>query len=290
LTTFYLPDAERVVLVLSTGRTGTKALAHVVGGCYPEVCALHEPPPSRFLLRRASNRFLCEKLQHDQLVAMLYRCRSPLPTGPTQRVYFESNPNLVGFLDAFPDVFQHFQVLHVVRDPRTYIRSAINWGVFGGARGWLARYLPFWLPKPELIQPDVVASWRHMSDVERLAWHWQFINHHLDRGNALFPDRYRMVRFEDLFARDGSGLTDLVEWMGLTPSQGLATEGERVNASRPGQIPPWSEWSDQEKLTVLRHCAPLMRAYGYDLSAEAHLLEPEQTPVHASLAGSSGVA
>jgi hypothetical protein len=280
LTNFYLPDAQRVVLVLSTGRTGTKALAHRLNASYSEVCALHEPPPSRFGLRRASNRFLCGKIDRAKLVSLLYRCRSPLPTAPNQRIYFESNPHLVGFLDAFADVFPHFQVLHVVRDPRTYIRSALNWGVFGGLKARFARYLPYWLPKPELIQPGV-APWRSMSDVEKLAWHWQLINRHLERGKTLFPDHYRMVKFEDLFARDGSGLTDLAQWIDLAPNANLAGDDEKVNASAPGNALPWKDWSEEDRRATLRHCAPLMREYGYDLSADEHLLEHDQVPVHA---------
>ncbi len=217
-----LNPAARVVLVVSTGRTGTKALAQHLNACYPHVCALHEPPPTRFYLRRTANRYLCGRLSREELVSILTRCRARM-AGPQERhtIYVESNPGLSGFLDAIPDVFPDFQVLHVVRDPRTYIASAINWGVFNGVKGMLARYLPFWLPKPEYTHPRGAAgapTWKAMSPAERLAWHWRLINVHLDRGAALYGDRYLRVRFEDLFARDGSGLAEVVRWMGLPPA------------------------------------------------------------------------
>ena len=46
---------EKVVVILSTGRTGTKALAHFFNTSYDNVTALHEPAPSRHL-RLLSNR------------------------------------------------------------------------------------------------------------------------------------------------------------------------------------------------------------------------------------------
>jgi hypothetical protein len=265
------------VLVVSTGRTGTKALATHLGACYPQVVALHEPPPTRFLLRRTANRFLCGRLSRDELVKILREYRAQPLTGPTQTLYVESNPGLAGFLDAFPDVFPDFQVLHVVRDPRTYIPSALNWGVFRGVKGMFAKWLPFWLPKPEIARADARVVWRQLSPVEKLAWHWQFINEHLNRGRQMYPDRYHVIRFEDLFARDGSGLADAVRWMGLPATEGLAlaANSENVNASRPGRAVKWRDWPDTDKRAALRFCAPLMRTYGYDLTAEAHLLEGE---------------
>ena len=165
---------QRAVLVVSTGRTGTKALATHLTACYPDVLALHEPPPTRLKLRRMQNRSLCGAITKQQAIEFLRKHRPSPLLGPNQTLYVESNPGLSGFLDALPDVFPEFQVLHVVRDPRTYIASALNWGVFRGVKGFLAKYLPYWLPKPDLANP-AGPRWADMTDVEKLAWHWRFL-------------------------------------------------------------------------------------------------------------------
>jgi hypothetical protein len=81
------------------------------------------------------------------------------------------------------------------------------------------------------------------------------------------------MRYEDLFARDGSGLARFVEWIGLpaTEKLTLSANSENVNASRPRQGTKWAQWTEEDKRAVLQFCAPLMREYGYDLGADAAL-------------------
>lgn len=265
-------SVEKIVLIVSTGRTGTRAIAHHLDTCYDQVRALHEPPPTRFRLRRAANRFLCNRMSRAELVKVLRGERGRMLAETTQAIYVESNPGLAGFMDVFGEVFPSFQILHVVRDPRTYIQSALDWGVFRGLKGVLANRLPFWLPKPDFTEPRDV-RWRNLSHQQRLAWYWKRINEHLDRGAQLYPGRYMRMRYEDLFARDGSGLARFVEWIGLPPTEKLtlSANSENVNASRPRQGTKWAQWTEEDKCAVLHFCAPLMREYGYDLGADAAL-------------------
>jgi hypothetical protein len=134
-----------------------------------------------------------------------------------------------------------------------------------------AKWLPFWLPKPEIARPGSKLVYRDLSNVEKLAWHWQFINRHLDRGAALYPERYRRVAFERLFARDGAGLAEFVEWVGLPASAALAqaANGENVNASRTRAGSRWRDWSDRDKRALLHFCGADMERYGYDLSGDS---------------------
>ena len=268
LPTITAPNIQKVIAIVSTGRTGTKALATHLTAAYPNVLALHEPPPTRFTLRRASNKALCGRIANDSLSALLTRHRQPLlgAMPPSQTVYVESNPGLSGFLEVLGDVFPNLQVLHVVRDPRTYVASAINWGVFSGMKGLFAGVVPYWLPKPQHVHPATGGpSYGKMSGIERLAWHWKLVNEFLDRGRSIYGERYHRVKFEDLFARDGSGFAWFMRWAGLPPTGDLAAaaNAENVNASRGGGARRFDGWSDTEKQALLRYCAPLMAAYGY---------------------------
>lgn len=256
---------ERIVILVSTGRTGTKALAQHFNTCYAQVRALHEPPPSRHL-RRASNRYLCRRLSREGLVRTLADSRRRLLEDIREPVYIESNPFLHGFLDAFDEVFENPRVVHIVRDPRTYVRSYLNFGVFRGVKGAAARWLPYWMIKPDQYETNPARRWAQMCPAERVAWRWRTVNSVLERGEALFGERYLRVRFEEVMARDGSGINDLAEWIGLPPSDRLAQElnREKVNASREMGVPPWPEWSEEQKSVVLAQCRELMKRYGYD--------------------------
>jgi hypothetical protein len=44
--TYFAGKFDKAVFIVSSGRTGTKALAHHLSKCYDNVFAVHEPRPS----------------------------------------------------------------------------------------------------------------------------------------------------------------------------------------------------------------------------------------------------
>src|SRR5678816_1262117 len=101
-------------------------------------------------------------------------------------------------------------------------------------------YYPDWMIKPERLDPRAKRRWRDMSHVERIAWRWDTINGVLERGQSVYGERYLRVKFEDVFAEDGSGLRRLAEWIGLPTSAAFERlREERVNASQGRSLPRW---------------------------------------------------
>jgi len=256
---------DRVVFIVSSGRTGTKALAHHLSRCYGNVTAVHEPRPS-WRLRIASGKSICGRMTPDGLATLLARSRQRSVAQIIRPIYIESNPFLWGFLGAFEKVFDKPMILHVVRDPRTYIRSAINWGACRGIKQLLNTYFPYWHPHPEQISPTD-RPWSRMSDIQRMAWYWKLVNTELNRGQELYGDRYLRIRFEDLFARDGSGLKQFTSWVGLPWKDGLlaSANSEKVNASRGSACPKFEQWPPERQEQALEYCRELMGLYGYEL-------------------------
>jgi hypothetical protein len=256
---------QRIVFVVSTGRTGTMALAQHLDRCYDDVCARHEPRPS-WRLRRASAKAISSRISLDRMRQLLADSRKKLLSGITRPIYIESNPYLCGFLDVLGEVFDKPRVLHVVRDPRTYVRSALNWGAMRSLKYLANTFIPFWIPKPEHVPGSRQPRWRQMSQAERMAWFWSTVNRELNRGQEIYGDDYLRIRFEDLFAKDGTGLKKLTEWIGLPykPELLASANSENVNASRKQQCPSWKDWPADRKEQVLRHCRELMMLYGYD--------------------------
>src|SRR2546421_9526758 len=135
-----------------------------------------------------------------------------------------------------------------------------------------AEFWPNWFPKPEDRrgeEPQMNADerrsiqWGEMDAIERLAWFWNLVNSHLNRGEQIYGQRDLRVRFEDLFS--GDGLERLTDWMGLPRSSALREEAsrERVNASKGKQLPEWEKWCGGDQHKVMKHCEKLMREYGY---------------------------
>jgi len=272
------PDKfEKVVVVLSTGRTGTQALAHYFNAAYDNVTALHEPKPTRHF-RVMSNRAVAGKLSKETAVRALVRSRRRLVEKITRPVYIESNWYLYGFLEALKEVFGKPLILHVVRDPRTFIPSYINYGTFSGLKKIAAEFLPYWYLKPEQYEPNPPKRWNRMSEPERLAWHWHVVNREIDRGAELYGGDYLRLRYEDIFPRekastaDGTksagmppGLATLLPWLGLAPNERLLElmRDRKMNASRNRGFPKWREWEQSTKAAVLAMCGGQLERYGY---------------------------
>lgn len=274
---------EQVVVVLSTGRTGTQALAHYFNTAYDHVTALHEPKPTRHF-RMMSNRSVTGKLPKETAVRALVRSRQRLVEKITRPVYIESNWYLYGFLEALRDVFGRPKILHVVRDPRTFIPSYINYGTFSGLKRIAAEFLPYWYLKPEQYDPGTSKRWSGMSEPERLAWHWHVVNREIDRGAAMYGDNYLLLRYEDLFPREKKdapgtaapaaslppGLTRLLDWIGLSPNEKLVQlMGDKRNASRNRGFPRWDQWDEPTRQSVLAMCGEQMERYGYRTASPA---------------------
>ena len=270
------PDKfEQVVVVLSTGRTGTQALAHYFNTAYDNVTALHEPKPTRHF-RMMSNRAMTGKLSKETAVSALVRSRRRLVEKITRPIYIESNWYLYGFLEPLKEVFGRPKILHVVRDPRTFIPSYINYGTFSGLKKIAAEFLPYWYLKPEQKDPDAALRWKQMSEPQRLAWHWHVVNQEIDRGKDLYGDDYLLLRYEDLFPRENKGaggdaakalppgLTKLLDWVGLPANERLVQlMGDKRNASRNRGFPKWEQWDEGTRTQVLEMCGEQMGRYGY---------------------------
>ena len=263
---------ETMVVILSTGRTGTQALAHYFNTCYDHVTALHEPKPTRHF-RVMSNRAVTGRLPKDTAVGALVRSRRRLVEKITRPVYIESNWYLYGFLEPLREVFGRPRILHVVRDPRTFIPSYLNFGTFRGLKRVAARFLPYWYLKPEQYQPNPPKTWNQMAEPERLAWHWHVVNREIDRAADLYGPDYLLVRYEDLFPKQFGeagppALQPMLDWIGLPPSEKLVElmRDKKLNASPNRGFPKWEQWDEPTRQAVLSMCGEQMRRYGYDLA------------------------
>ena len=255
---------RKTVFLISSGRTGTKAIANYFKTCYPDVTAHHEPVPSRYL-RITSNKYICGKISPERAVRILRKSREKLISESSGKVYFESNPYLHGFIDSLDEVFDKPLLIHVVRDPRTYIRSYMNFGVFKGIKKLFAEYCPYWMIKPDLYERNPVKKWKEMSDIEKIAWRWKTVNTELNKAETLFGTRYIRITYEDLFNRDGSGVAGVAQWIGLPNSEELknVVKGPKIHASTGQNIDKWDAWAEEDREMMLKYCTELMKVYGY---------------------------
>lgn len=254
------------VFVVSTGRTGTTFLAEVAGDLGADGC--HEPGP--WWLRHLSNAYVSGHLDHERAVRVLRSRRADIGRdGP----YLEASCLIYGLvapvLDAFPDA----RVVQVVRDPRTYVRSGLAWGVYraGGRPLNVVPYRRLAPPQFHPFDPGERLRWVADGQFARLCWAWSAMNGAM-RTQGAGRDRFRTMRFEDLTDPEiGPGmLRTLADDLGLdTGDDRLAgLVGRPVNVSGAAASDDWRSWSDARLRQLRVRTAEEAAHYDYAVAAE----------------------
>jgi hypothetical protein len=183
----------------------------------------------------------------------------------------ESSCLVYGLVDPILTTFPDAHVVQVVRDPRTYVRSAVGWGAYR-AGGRLLNVVPFRRLAPTQFRPRSVRErfeWAGQGQFERLCWAWAAMNRAMREQGAGSP-RFSVVRYEDLFdpERSGPTLRSLCSLVGYEMDDAMLARlaERRINAGRKTpEIPEWSSWTTAERARLLRECAGEACHYGYDL-------------------------
>lgn len=254
----------QTAFILSTGRTGTKFLAEYFSTNFDNVLALHEPKPS-YLLRIYSNAHLSGHVSQQAMITLLRLMRRKRLHELSSDLYIEANPFITGFLDVLPRVWPDPTIIHIVRDPRTYVRSANNHGSYSGTKWLVAQIIPYWfLNIRKLLGIDA-----KLSPVGIFAGSWVLVNRWLYRTGSTLSN-YHLIRFEDIFDDSFSGLRRLCRILGLKyPETAVRVPPTRkINPGRLRRLGPWREWPDAQCHELHRICSPLMQEYGYGKEAE----------------------
>lgn len=248
------------VFILSTGRTGTKFLAEYLNN-YTNVYAVHEPKPSR-QLRMWSMAYLQGEVTQQKLSRIMPRLRSRiLKKLDSNTIYVESNPFITGFANVLKQEFTNPIIIHLVRDPREYIRSSLNYGTTTGFKGWLNRSLPYFY----LDTQKIYNSEQKLSDTEKVAIFWTKLNEFLNKSGEEYP-YYHRIKFEDLFDENHSGLNELLEVLGVESSNidRSIDKDEQINKSELAVLEDkWQDWNAEQCKLIDGICHELMELYGY---------------------------
>jgi hypothetical protein len=165
----------------------------------------------------------------------------------------------------------------VVRDPRTYVRSAMAWGAYRTG-GRPLNLVPFRRLAPPQFHPRSLrdrVEWAGEGQFERLCWAWAAMNRAM-REQGSGSSRFSVVRYEDLFdpVRSGATLRSLCELVGLDADDDTLSRlaERRINAgTKTAGMPEWSRWSTADRARLLRDCRSEAWRYGYDLEGEVTL-------------------
>lgn len=255
------------VLFLSTGRTGTAFLASILRDTVPNVDVYHEAGGRSRLINILSHANLAGLTSSQLTISVWQRTISGAiaQSQDNNHIYIDANNHLYNLAVKNPHLYPNLKVVHIVRDPRTYIRSHLNWSQ-SRFKSFLANYLiPFWQPTGYMVGEMGLGKWFKLSKIERFAWVWQYKNKFINQlENSSTP--YLWIRFEDLFSLSDPGLTyqKILEFIGIKNSSQV--EGyfyKFINAGKPSRLPGWMQWPDPLCRKIHLFCKDGMEQFGY---------------------------
>jgi hypothetical protein len=194
------------------------------------------------------------------MAAVLRASRATINRRRADRDYLESNPFLFGFAGVLPEVYENPLVLHVVRDPRDFVRSSLNYGTWTGLKRLAAAIVPFWFPDVARLLdagPD-------LTPIGMFAGHWRLVNEFVAH-HAGARAGYHCLRYEDIFDAEHSGLRRMCALLGRPYPGDAAILGPeaRINTGRLTLLGRWTSWKPEQCRELDRLCGSLMRTFGY---------------------------
>ncbi|WP_204701535.1 sulfotransferase [Halanaerobacter jeridensis] len=295
---------QHSVFISSTGRTGTQFLAWVMSEMITDCTSIHEPgtpwltklnklpkqikryglyhmtwgqlQPSHSMFKLSTDR--CRGVVSDkQAKEYIRNMREGLMKQLDSGVYVESSGHMYGALDLLDEVFPNSKIVFIIRDPRNFVRSALNtleYILYGPLD---IDCLDLSLKARYLDDDPYSDKWSSMSKFEKYCWYYNYLNEFVF-SKLEGADNFKVYRFEDLFnpeTRDDY-FTDMLQFSstfqdGYTKEVNYQPElmDQKVHSNaKKKKFPKWLEWSPKRAQILQKHCGKWMDKFDYGTEKE----------------------
>jgi len=290
---------KNLVFIVSGGRTGTTFfgdyLSDVIDDCYSE----HEPdllvglqPKTRKriarfgiyhmvigrIFKRTGIRNLAQRYRSGQLdnaatVKAIRRHRDNYHSSIEASLIVESYYAWYGMLGPLRQAYPKARIASVIRDPRDWVRSWINYGGFYNHTDHI-RWFGQSRINPTLAGDlEVQSKWAQMGHFEKTCWNWN-LTYSLISEFSNRDDAAKLFRFEDLFLLSNNNdtlesfMNFVTQFSGRNYNYDAAKLSRKPSANQSKKtMPSWTEWSSTQARQMDKLCGALMRAYGYGFEA-----------------------
>lgn len=249
--------------IFSTGRCGTSYLSNLFHRLLPNVENLHQDEFSK-LLNTWGNFSIISELSRKKLIRFINKLYDhDLPTStidPLRSIpyslYFEQE-------NSFNEPMI---LIHLMRDPRNFVTSFMNWKnrKFSGL---VAHHIvPFWMPPSYLDENMTIIESLSITKFEHFCWIWQFKNDMFANFFCNKPN-YHLFKFEDIMTSI-KRLNEFLNVCGINVTLGPEVQDKRINRSEKTFFPDWKHWTSEQANVLDKYCGDLMHEYGYGLEEE----------------------
>ena len=254
----------KYIFIVGTGRTGTLFLESFFSDQTRDCYAVQEPSHR---IKLISNLYLSGKLSEFFLRRYLKRYKRKVDrklSKQSKNIYIQIDAWLIGFTGVLEEVFDSPYIIHLTRNPLTYIPSISNRYYKERIKGFFRDVIPYWKLRGNRTGHYSRKEWRLLSNEEKMAWHWNIHNSFIEQYKANMK-HYLFIRYEDLFASGNSGLRSIVKFCNLELNEGaydIIEKREKLNTAN-SKFPEFDDWPNDIKERVINLCQPLISKYEY---------------------------
>jgi len=192
-------NEKNFVFIISAGRTGTKFLGDKLSEIIENSYSVHEPDVlnddfkniinkiyqfgiyqmiiGKFLnktgIRNLSQNYISRKININQLVTQLINHREKFYKKINSNLIIESYSGWYGVIPGIQKLYKYYKIIIIIRDPREWIRSTINWQNIYGKKDFVQKlsFLKLERLNPEMTQDmNYSMDWKEYSKFEKLCW------------------------------------------------------------------------------------------------------------------------
>jgi len=258
------------ILIISTGRTGTIFFSRLFADLYPTLAASYHERGNSRPLQILTNLHFSHILPKSGLKAAWKLFKSGEIESCERQFHIDANCFLYGIASLAPELYPNLKVLHIVRDPRTYVTSHLNFSRQKGTSFIANYFVPFWQPNPFLIGELPLKRAIGFTRFEKYCWIWNFKNRVME-GLEISITPYLRVRFEDLFntGNPEEVFGKVTDFLGLPRVSDISERFlQPANTSAKTDFPEWREWTPQQAAHLDSFCGERMNKYGYNSDPE----------------------
>lgn len=284
------------IFITSGGRTGTKFFGDLMSDIIQDSFSVHEPDVFsgfkyksihqlrqfgfRHLIlgkltgetgiRNLSQNYLSKKISLKELETAIFNHREKYYDNIEKDLIIESYSGWYGAIPGIKRLYKNYKIVIVLRDPRDWVISNMDWGTMYGERDWISK-LGLSRLSPKMIQDkEYDEDWTRFSRFQKLCWAWKTIYEIMLKSSENDPN-VKVVKFEDIFGAEAKykNLKNLLTFTTHFPNKNFSFKipenvlEKRVNKNISYKFPEWEKWDNEMKNDLLRICGHVMHRLNY---------------------------
>ncbi|WP_105614315.1 sulfotransferase [Vallitalea okinawensis] len=286
------------IFINSTGRTGTQFFAKNMDAMIDNSVSFHEPGtpwPSKpkKLLRQIKDYGLYHlTLGQNKNTHSFYKLSRDYVTGDISRdeakeniinisnktikflnkqIYIESSGHIYGLLDLIDEIYDDTRFVFVVRDPRTWINSALKKKEYS-LYGFIELFFKKISLQPSCFKNDPYKhEWNCMSKFEKYCWFYNKMNE-IAISSMEGKSNFKIFKYEDIFLSEqkSENFRKLLDFATDFENSDIKVKlnpellNKKVDSrSYKKKKLDWENWNKEKALLLQKHCGKWMDTFGY---------------------------